>query len=105
MSPSEAPLSKEPYCATACFSSAISSALIDTVMRRLCLSRLMTAPSTLLPTFKGLGLCLDAVVLDCQHLAGDLTALAQLTDGVERVAADLLDAEADALLGGIDVEH
>ena len=48
---------------------------------------------------------LDAVVLDRQHLAGDLAALAHLADGIERVAADLLDAEADALLGGIDVEH
>ena len=34
MSPSEAPESDEPYCATASFSSAISSALIETLTLR-----------------------------------------------------------------------
>ena len=97
MSPSEAPESDEPYCATACFSSAISSALIDTVMRRAALSRLVTAASTLSPTLKRSGRCsersrdrserlmkvvmslsamlhLDAVLLHGQYLAGDLVS-------------------------------
>ena len=59
MSPSEAPESDEPYCATACFSSAISSALIDTVTRRECLSNVSTWASTLSPTLKRSGRCSD----------------------------------------------
>src|SRR6185436_11132362 len=49
---------------------------------------------------------LDAVVLHGDDLAGDLAAL--LDDAarlLHRVAADLLDAEADALLAGIHIEH
>ncbi len=48
---------------------------------------------------------LEAVLLDREHFAGDLRALLQLADGFHRIAADLLDAEADALLLGIHVEH
>src|SRR5690606_24975180 len=42
ISPSDAPESVEPYCATASFSSAISSALIDTVTLRVFLSKAVT---------------------------------------------------------------
>src|SRR5262249_8993080 len=48
---------------------------------------------------------LDAAILHRQHLAGDLAALAQLADALHRIAAHLLDAETDALLLAVDVEH
>src|SRR5262249_15946030 len=50
-------------------------------------------------------LYVDAVVVHPQHLTGDLAALPQLADGIQWVTADLFDAEADALLLRIDVEH
>ena len=55
MSPNDAPLSDEPYCATASFSSAISSALIDRPTRRSRLSRLVTMASSLSPIWKRSG--------------------------------------------------
>jgi hypothetical protein len=57
MSPSEAPESVEPYWATAAFSSAISSALIDTEILRPALSKLVTRASTFSPTAKRSGRC------------------------------------------------
>src|SRR5690606_23668094 len=48
---------------------------------------------------------LDAAVLDLEHLAGDDRALLDVARFGERVALELLDAERDALLLDIDVEH
>ena len=51
---------------------------------------------------------LDAAFLDLDDFAGDDRVLAQLAGGSrfgERIAADLLDAERDALLLDVDVEH
>src|SRR5580700_6798961 len=45
MSPSDAPESDEPYCATASFSSEISRALIDRPTLRVVLSKLVTSAS------------------------------------------------------------
>ena len=128
MSPSEAPESEEPYWATAAFSSAISSALIDTWILRDALSIWITLASTFSPTAKRSGRCsersrarslrldeggdigagdldLDAVLLNLHHLAGDRVALLDALDLLHRVAGDLLDAERDALLLDVDVEH
>src|SRR3954451_13031998 len=52
MSPSVAPESEEPYCAMASFSSATSSALIDTWTLRAFLSNWITRASTFSPTAK-----------------------------------------------------
>jgi hypothetical protein len=60
MSPSDAPESDppEPYCATASFSSAISSALIDSADDGLgLLVELVTRASTFSPTEKRSGRC------------------------------------------------
>src|SRR5690606_34280677 len=57
ISPSEAPESVEPYWATASFSSAISSALIETVILRVFLSNWVTRASTFCPTAKRSGRC------------------------------------------------
>ena len=57
ISPSDAPESAEPYCATASFSSAISSALIESVTRREPRSIFVTRASTLSPTLKRSGRC------------------------------------------------
>src|SRR5690242_5494802 len=57
MSPSEAPESEEPYWATAAFSSAISSALIETWILRAPLSICITLASTFSPTAKRSGRC------------------------------------------------
>ena len=46
MSPSDAPESDEPYCATASFSSLISRALMESEMRREVLSTCVTSAST-----------------------------------------------------------
>ncbi len=48
---------------------------------------------------------LDAVLLHGDDLARDLIALLVLGERVGRVAAELLDAERDALLRAVDVEH
>src|SRR5262245_18199092 len=48
---------------------------------------------------------LDAVVLDLDHLAGDGVALLDAGDLLHRIAGDLLDAQRDALLLGVDIEH
>jgi hypothetical protein len=55
MSPSDAPESDEPNWATACFSSAISSALIDRPTLRSFLSNWVTRASTVWPTEKRSG--------------------------------------------------
>src|ERR1700704_2994547 len=52
MSPSVAPESEEPYCAMASFSSATSSALIETCTLRAFLSNWITRASTFSPTAK-----------------------------------------------------
>src|SRR3569833_3119934 len=52
MSPRVAPESEEPYCAMASFSSATSSALIDTWTLRAFLSNWITRASTFSPTAK-----------------------------------------------------
>src|SRR6185312_8479385 len=52
MSPSVAPESDEPYCAMASFSSATSSALIETCTLRAFLSNWITRASTFSPTAK-----------------------------------------------------
>ena len=56
MSPSDAPELTEPYCATASFSSAISSALIERPIRRDFESKLVIIASSLSPTAKRSGL-------------------------------------------------
>ena len=88
MSPSEAPESDEPYCATAAFSSAISSALIETVTLRLLGSIWVTVASTFSPTAKRSGRCSErsrarsARLMKVGHLgAGDLHIEAVLLDG------------------------
>src|SRR6185437_10860236 len=48
---------------------------------------------------------LDAALLDLEHFAGDDRALLDVARLGERVALELLDAERDALLFDIDVEH
>ena len=102
MSPSEAPESAEPYWAMASFSSAISSALIDTeTLRALRSNRVMRA-STFCADREALGplvvagrarefvaldkgrevgaddLDVDTALLHVDHLAGDDRALAQV---------------------------
>src|ERR1700733_7272174 len=52
ISPSVAPESEEPYCAMASFSSATSSALIETCTLRAFLSNWITRASTFSPTAK-----------------------------------------------------
>src|SRR6202011_3497786 len=52
MSPRVAPESEEPYCAMASFSSATSSALIETCTLRAFLSNWITRASTFSPTAK-----------------------------------------------------
>src|SRR5208337_4040172 len=118
MSPSEAPESAEPYCAIASFSSATSSALMETAILRARRSNWMIRASTF-PDREALGalvaavagelvaldeggqigagdLDLDAAVLDLEHLAGHDRALAQLALaallallGGERVGCEL----------------
>ena len=61
MSPSEAPESDEPYWATAAFSSAISSALIETVILRLLASICGDPGIDLLADREALGALLGAV--------------------------------------------
>src|SRR6185437_3390054 len=57
MSPSEAPESAEPYCASASFSSATSSALIETPTLWVLRSNWVTRASTFWPTAKRSGRC------------------------------------------------
>src|ERR1700733_8420871 len=57
ISPSVAPESEEPYCAIASFSSATSSALIETETRRVRRSKRVTRASTFWPTAKRSGRC------------------------------------------------
>ena len=132
MSPSEAPESVEPYWATASFSSAISSALIETLH----LARLLVedddAGVDLLADGEALGALLVAVARQIGALdegrrcrcSTSLTSmppsLTPMTSQVttapflhvrrqrllgERIPAELLDAERDALLLDVDVEH
>src|SRR5882672_12050914 len=48
---------------------------------------------------------LDAAVLDLEHFAGHHRALLDVARLGERIAVELLDAERDALLLDIDIEH
>src|SRR6185437_12356198 len=48
---------------------------------------------------------LDAAFLDLDHLAGDHRSLLEIAGRSHRVALELLDAERDALLLDVDVEH
>ena len=131
MSPSEAPESDEPYCATASFSSAISSALIDTETLRALASTWVTTASNLSPTPKRSGRCsersrdrserrmkvvrswsisLTSMPLSLTAVTSQVTRrpFFSLVDGAPEAngsAVELLDAEADALLLGVDVEH
>src|SRR3546814_17274671 len=56
ISPSDAPESEEPYCATACFSSAICNALIEK-LGFLLRSQPITIASTFWPVWKRSGRC------------------------------------------------
>ena len=130
MSPSVAPESEEPYWAIASFSSAISSALIDTEhlagaavelgdarvdlladrepLRPLlaAVARQIGAPDEGLEIGAD-DLHVDAALLHLGHLAGHHRALLEVAGGagVHRIAFELLDAERDALLLDVDVEH
>ena len=83
MSPSEAPESAEPYCAMASFSSAISSALIDTATLRALAVEQGDARVDLLADGETLGTLVGAV-------AGQFVAL----DEGREVGADDLHFEA-----------
>src|SRR5262249_45953279 len=48
---------------------------------------------------------LDAAFLHLQHLAGHHRTLLEVAGSIHRVALELLDAEGDALLLDVDVEH
>ena len=128
MSPRLAPESDDPNSAIARFSSSTSRALIDKVSLRVARSIVVILASTFSPTAKRSGRCslrsrdssgfadkagdavadhhLDTAIIGPRDRAGDDLALLQLGHaGFERVGRELLDAEADALLFDIDVEH
>ena len=129
MSPSVAPESEEPYWAIASFSSATSSALIETCTLWARRSNWMTRASTFWPTAKRSGRCSPRSRASSERLmkvvrsvptiftsrppsftsvtsqvttAPFLSSPAALGD---RIALELLDAERDALLLDVDVEH
>jgi 3-methyl-2-oxobutanoate hydroxymethyltransferase len=129
MSPSDAPESEEPYCATASFSSAISSALTDTERDGSCLSNWVMRASNFgrrprsargaARRDRGQGRTADEggqIGIDDLHFQTIVLHLvtSQVTmapgarcrsSRVERIAAKLLDAERNALLVGVDVEN
>ena len=133
MSPSEAPESDEPNCATASFSSAISSALIESGDLAILLVEVGDAGVDLLADRETLRTLLrtvtrqvgaadeggeivsptmlhfDAALVDRDDFAGNDGVLAQISPDEAarrtRSLAELLDAERDALLVDVDVEQ
>src|SRR5882757_8700406 len=87
MSPSVAPESDEPYCA-----------LVGALARQL-------RPLDEGGEVGADDLDLDAAFLHLEHFAGHHGALLDVAGFGERIALELLDAERDALLFDIDIEH
>src|SRR5438477_266199 len=99
MSPSDAPESDEPYCATACFSSAICSAFTE----KFCFferSEPFTIASSFWPTWNlsGLGRVLDHAL---DHGADRML----LSEGRPWILLGLLEPERNAPLLAVNLEH